>query len=149
MDPFEALVNSNSISSFPEFQWLSRAILVLCALGDVAFRELTVYFEQVPCDEIPNWILPNLNVSPTFHTLTSQVFNSVLSFQFAAIYIRGKKDVYFYEYMQEACGDGLLPFMIFYSGERQITFNQSRFDYLKVDFHFRIHEEIGSKDVGR
>lgn len=100
-------------------------MLVLSALGEVAFRELTVYFEQVPCDEIPNWMLPNLNVSPILHTFTPQMFNSLLSFQFAAIYIRGKKDLYFYEYMQEACGDGLLPFMIFYSGNRQIAFNRS------------------------
>lgn len=43
----------------------------------------------------------------------------ILSFQFGAIYIRGKSDVYFYEYMQEVCGDALTPFMIFYSSEKR------------------------------
>lgn len=46
-----------------------------------------------------------------------KIFNLDYSFQFGAIFIRGKKDIYFYEYMQEACGDGLLPFMVFYSGK--------------------------------
>lgn len=48
---------------------------------------------------------------------------SSILFQFAAIYIRGKKDLYFYEYMQEACGDALLPFMLFYSGESNMPTN--------------------------
>lgn len=108
---------------FPaEFQWLSRAILVLCALGDVAFRELTVYFEHIPCDQLPNWILPNLNVmSICTHLHFRRQSNSIVLFQFGAIYIRGKKDVYFYEYMQEVCGDALLPFMVFYSGEKRFS----------------------------
>ena len=38
-------------------------------------------------------------------------------FQPAAIYIQGRCDYYFYEYMSEVCGDGLLPFLIYYSSE--------------------------------
>lgn len=49
-----------------DFKHLKRFIQVLSALGDTAFRELTIYFESIPYDDLPEWILPYLNVC-SFH----------------------------------------------------------------------------------
>lgn len=78
-----------------EFKWLARIIQALTALGETAFRELTTYFEYIPYNQLPEWLIPN--------------------FSYGAIYIRGRRDFYFYEYMQEVCGDSLIPFLIYYS----------------------------------
>lgn len=80
--------------SAPEFKWLARITQALAAIGETAFRELTLYFEHIPYDQLPEWLIPH--------------------FSYGAIYIRGRKDFYFYEYMQEVCGDALLPFLLYY-----------------------------------
>lgn len=77
-----------------EFKWLARITQALAALGETAFRELTLYFEHIPYDQLPEWLIPHLS--------------------YGAIYIRGRKDLYFYEYMQEVCGDALLPFLLYH-----------------------------------
>lgn len=33
------------------------------------------------------------------------------------MYLRGKKDIFFYEFLQEICGDKLLPFLVYYASE--------------------------------
>lgn len=40
-----------------------------------------------------------------------------LSVQMAAVYIRGKRDIFLYEYMQYVCGDSLTPFLLYQSSE--------------------------------
>lgn len=77
-----------------EFKWLARITQALAALGETAFRELTIYFEHIPYEQLPEWVIPH--------------------FSYGGIYIRGRKDYYFYEYMQEVCGDALLPFLLYY-----------------------------------
>ncbi|XP_055316588.1 uncharacterized protein LOC129576090 [Sitodiplosis mosellana] len=77
-----------------DFKWLARITQALTALGETAFRELTLYFEHIPYDQMPEWLIPHLS--------------------YGAIYIRGRKDLYFYEYMQEVCGDALLPFLLYH-----------------------------------
>lgn len=77
-----------------EFKWLARITQALTALGENAFRELTLYFDHIPYDQLPESLIPHLS--------------------YGAIYIRGRKDLYFYEYMQEVCGDALLPFLVYY-----------------------------------
>lgn len=77
-----------------EFKWLARITQALTALGETAFRELTLYFEYIPYEQIPEWLIPY--------------------FSYGSIYIRGRKDFYFYEYMQEVCGDSLIPFLVYY-----------------------------------
>lgn len=37
------------------------------------------------------------------------------SLQFSAIYIRGKHDIFFYEFLYDVCGDKVLPFLVYYS----------------------------------
>lgn len=78
----------------PEWEWLARVIQALSALGETAFRELTCYFQHIPYEELPEWLIPRLS--------------------YGGIYIRGRKDYYFYEFMQEVCGDSLLPFLVYY-----------------------------------
>lgn len=39
------------------------------------------------------------------------------SLKFSAIYVRGKNDIFFYEYLYEICGDKLLPFLLYYASE--------------------------------
>lgn len=78
-----------------DFKWLRRIIQALSALGETAFRELTLYFEYIPYEQYPEWLIPYLS--------------------YGAIYIRGRKDYYFYEYMAEICGDSLQPFLMYYS----------------------------------
>lgn len=77
-----------------EFKWLARITQALSALGETAFRELTIYFEYIPYERIPEWLIPY--------------------FSYGSIYVRGRKDFYFYEYMQEVCGDSLIPFLVYY-----------------------------------
>lgn len=38
-------------------------IQVLFALGEIPFRELTIYFDQIPYNELPEWVKSRLNVS--------------------------------------------------------------------------------------
>lgn len=93
-----------------EFKWLARTTQALAALGETAFRELTIYFEHIPYEQLPEWLIPH--------------------FSYGAIYIRGRKDFYFYEYMQEVCGDSLLPFLVYYPRYldklKNRTFEQSK-----------------------
>lgn len=48
---------------FADYAWLVRAIRVLWALGDTAFREITVYFEKIDTTIAPEWMHCHLNVS--------------------------------------------------------------------------------------
>lgn len=78
-----------------DFKWLRRIIQALAALGETAFRELTMYFEHIPYEQFPEWLIAHFN--------------------YGAIYVRGKKDYYFYEYMEEVCGDSVQPFLLYYA----------------------------------
>lgn len=78
-----------------DFKWLRRIIQALAALGETAFRELTLYFEYIPYEQFPEWLISYIN--------------------YGAIYIRGRKDYFFYEYMDEVCGDSLQPFLMYYA----------------------------------
>lgn len=59
---------------FLEFKWLQRVIKALFALGDVAFRELIVYFDRIPFNGIPAWIQPDFNVK--IHTVFCRICDS-------------------------------------------------------------------------
>lgn len=103
-----------------DFKHLQRYIQILSALGDTAFRELTIYFEHIPFDDLPEWILPHLNVCylrNSKRVIFIENHTYIFLFQYGAIFIRGKNDYFFYEYMAEVCGDGLCPFTVYYSGK--------------------------------
>ncbi|KAJ6643144.1 hypothetical protein Bhyg_08100 [Pseudolycoriella hygida] len=78
-----------------DYQWLMRVVRLLSALGDHAFRELTVYFHQIDSLKVPEYLQCHLN--------------------FTAIFLRGRSDIFFHEYLNDLCGDGLQPFMLYFS----------------------------------
>lgn len=39
--------------------------------------------------------------------------------QCGAIYIRGRADIFFYEYLYDLCGDGILPYMVYFSSKTE------------------------------
>lgn len=47
--------------------------------------------------------------------------NSKLAYHinFSAIYLRGRRDIFFYEFLQEVCGDKLIPFLKYYANYLQ------------------------------
>lgn len=64
----------------------------------------------------PEWIHCHLNVS-----LTTNLpgFFGLITFylQCGATYIRGREDIFFYEYLYDLCGDGTLPYMVYFSSK--------------------------------
>lgn len=40
-----------------------------------------------------------------------------LFFQISGIFLRGKHDIFFYEFLYEICGDKLFPFLIYYASK--------------------------------
>lgn len=77
------------------FNWLSRMIRAATSLGDLAFRELSVYFGRVPSNATPEWIVPLLSVGGQF--------------------VYHQDDEYLYEYLNEVCADSLQPYLIEYT----------------------------------
>ncbi|XP_063696508.1 uncharacterized protein LOC134827677 [Culicoides brevitarsis] len=91
----ERLVQDKSIISFEEYgETLYRITCALWSLGEYAFRELTVHLDKIDPSIVPEYC--------------TKVFAR------AAIFMKGRSDIFLYEYLQEMCGDVLLPFMIFY-----------------------------------
>lgn len=87
--------------SCPEYwESLYRIVCGLWSLGEYAFRELTIYFEKI-----------NPLIAPEYLNLV---------FARTAIFLRGRSDIFLYEYLQEMCGDALLPFMNFYPGKCEV-----------------------------
>lgn len=46
-----------------DYEWIVRAARVLWAIGDFAFRELTIYFEKIDTFQTPEWIQCHFNVN--------------------------------------------------------------------------------------
>jgi hypothetical protein len=66
-------------------------------LGEFAFRELLCFFEKIETRNLSasSRLACDLNIS--------------------AIYVRGKNDIFFYEFLQDVCGDKLVPFLVYYA----------------------------------
>ncbi|XP_058453251.1 uncharacterized protein LOC131431507 [Malaya genurostris] len=77
-----------------DYIWFSRMLRGLWSLGEFAFRELSPYFEQIDPDSVVELVNCHINN--------------------AGIFLRGPGDIFFYEYLSELCGDGLLPFTFHY-----------------------------------
>lgn len=80
-----------------DYEWLGRLVKGLWSLGEFSFRELLVFFEKV---ETRNYII-GLKLACDINC--------------SAIYLRGKRDIFFYEFLYEVCGDKLLPFLVYYA----------------------------------
>lgn len=82
-----------------DFDWLGRIAKGLWSLGEFPFRELLQYFEKMDVKsylELPKFAC-DINTT--------------------AMFLRGKKDIFFYEFLHEVCGDKLLPFLVYYASE--------------------------------
>lgn len=81
--------------SFEEYcESLYRIASGMWSLGEYAFRELTVHLDKIDPAIAPDYL------------------NFV--FARAAIFLKGRSDIFLYEYLQKLCGDALVPFMTFY-----------------------------------
>lgn len=80
-----------------DYDWLGRVIKGLWSLGEFAFREMLVFFEKVE----------------TRNLLCSSKL--ACDINFSAIYLRGKRDIFFHEFLTEVCGDKLGPFLVYYA----------------------------------
>uniref|UniRef100_A0A8D8BKW4 (northern house mosquito) hypothetical protein n=1 Tax=Culex pipiens TaxID=7175 RepID=A0A8D8BKW4_CULPI len=92
-----------------DYGWLSRILRGLWSVGEFAFRELSPYFEKIATEMVPEFVNPYFNA--------------------AGIFLRGKSDIFFYEYLNEICGDGLTPFIFQY--EHYIESRYRRHDALR------------------
>lgn len=91
----EKLSQDRTLITFEEYcEALYRTASGLWSLGEYPFRELTIHLDKVDPGIVPEY----LN----------------LVFARAAVFLKGRSDIFFYEYLQELCGDTLLPFMTFY-----------------------------------
>ncbi|KFB45239.1 hypothetical protein ZHAS_00013076 [Anopheles sinensis] len=81
-----------------DFNWLSRIFRGLWSIGEIAFRELLAYFYQIDSQTIPEYLVSHFNV---------------------AIFLSGREDIFFYEYLYDVCGDSLAPFL--YSYDRKYS----------------------------
>ncbi|XP_049531749.1 uncharacterized protein LOC125949095 [Anopheles darlingi] len=77
-----------------DMNWLLRVLRGLWAVGEYAFRELLPYFYQIDSQTIPESLVPH--------------------FSTAGIFLNGRSDIFFYEYLSDICGDSLEPFLFSY-----------------------------------
>ncbi|XP_055543921.1 uncharacterized protein LOC129729397 [Wyeomyia smithii] len=77
-----------------DYNWLTRLVRGLWAVGEFAFREMSPYFECIDPDSVPEFVNCYLNS--------------------AAVFLRGRSDIFFHEYLNELCADGLVPFLFQY-----------------------------------
>uniref|UniRef100_A0A182UFX6 Uncharacterized protein n=1 Tax=Anopheles melas TaxID=34690 RepID=A0A182UFX6_9DIPT len=77
-----------------DYNWLSRIFRGLWAIGEFALRELLPYFYYIDSQTIPECLVPHFNT--------------------AGIFMNGRSDIFFYEYLYDICGDSLGPFMFSY-----------------------------------
>ncbi|XP_050100544.1 uncharacterized protein LOC126581122 [Anopheles aquasalis] len=77
-----------------DMNWLSRVLRGLWAVGEYAFRELLPYFYQIDSQTIPESLVPHFSI--------------------VGIFLNGRSDIFFYEYLSDICGDSLEPFLFSY-----------------------------------
>ncbi|SPP79135.1 uncharacterized protein LOC117582445 [Drosophila guanche] len=84
------------VCSERDFQYISRAVRGLIALGAYAFGEFIPYVYKLNADEIPDSLWQDLTP--------------------AAVFLEGRDDIYLYEWLEHGCGASKLqPFMVHYA----------------------------------
>ncbi|KAH8246653.1 hypothetical protein KR038_001431 [Drosophila bunnanda] len=92
------------VCSERDFKYISRAVKGLIALGEYAFREFIPYIYKLRLEQIPESLWQDL--AP------------------AAIFLRGRDDIYLYEWLEHGCGAATLqPFLVHYARayEKMVT----------------------------
>ncbi|XP_050076943.1 uncharacterized protein LOC126564071 [Anopheles maculipalpis] len=77
-----------------DYNWLARIFRGLWAIGEFALRELVPYFYHIDSQSVPEYLVPH--------------------FSAAGIFLNGRSDIFFYEYLYDVCGDSLAPFTFSY-----------------------------------
>ncbi|XP_055839846.1 uncharacterized protein LOC129907593 [Episyrphus balteatus] len=98
----ESFFDKKKIFSSSDYEFISRAIRGLFALGEYAFREFIPYMKMMN-------ILKNDDIP---HSLRCE-------FARCAIFLRGHDDIFLYEWLNELCSYRLLPFMTHYAQYHQ------------------------------
>uniref|UniRef100_A0A182S7U1 Uncharacterized protein n=1 Tax=Anopheles maculatus TaxID=74869 RepID=A0A182S7U1_9DIPT len=78
-----------------DYNWLARIFRGLWAIGEFALRELLPYFYHIDSQSVPEYLVPH--------------------FSAAGIFLNGRSDIFFYEYLYDICGDSLVPFTFAYN----------------------------------
>lgn len=95
----EVFFTNRNCFTLIDMEFIYRIMSGLWSLGDYAFREILPYLEKLDPLICPDYLI--------------NIFNR------GAIYLKGRNDIFFYEWLSELCGDSLLPFMIFYPHQIQ------------------------------
>ncbi|XP_058058681.1 uncharacterized protein LOC131209598 [Anopheles bellator] len=108
-----------------DWNWLSRILRGLWAVGEFAMRELLPYFYQIDSQAVPEWLVPY--------------------FSAAGIFLNGKSDIFFYEYLYDICGDSLGPFMLSYEQyieNRYLKYNRRRLTIIKASNCYKVVAKV-------
>ncbi|XP_037907079.1 uncharacterized protein LOC119649135 isoform X2 [Hermetia illucens] len=77
-----------------DYKRLTRITRALLTLGEYAFREITPYLHKVDSSIAPEWIITTFNTG--------------------AIFLKGRDDIFLYEFLEDLCGDKMQPFMLYF-----------------------------------
>ncbi|XP_023170512.2 uncharacterized protein LOC111599165 isoform X2 [Drosophila hydei] len=103
------------------FQYISRAIRGLIALGEYAFREFIPYIYKLNVNDVPDSLWRDL--AP------------------AAIFLGGRDDIHLYEWLEFGCGASLQPFLVHYANAYEKMISKR---YLHArQFAFRFEAQPG------
>uniref|UniRef100_A0A182JYA0 Uncharacterized protein n=1 Tax=Anopheles christyi TaxID=43041 RepID=A0A182JYA0_9DIPT len=111
-----------------DYNWLSRIFRGLWAIGEFAMRELLPYFYYIDSQTIPEYLVPHFNT--------------------AGIFMNGRSDIFFYEYLYDICGDSLGPFMFSYDQyiEKQcLKYHRKRLKVIAVKSCYKVAAKVVPK----
>ncbi|XP_058177525.1 uncharacterized protein LOC131293464 [Anopheles ziemanni] len=108
-----------------DFNWLSRIFRGLWSIGEIAFRELLAYFYQIDSQTIPEYLVSHFNT--------------------AAIFLSGREDIFFYEYLYDVCGDSLGPFLYSYDQyieKQHLKYHRKRQKIIAIKNCYRVSAKV-------
>ncbi|XP_073827004.1 SAGA factor-like TAF6 isoform X2 [Musca autumnalis] len=105
-----------------DYNYISRSVRGLIALGEYAFREFIPFLYKLNVDEVPESLWNDFNVS--------------------SVFLSGNDDIFLYEWLQEVCGaDKLQPYLTYYAQFYE-KFIKYRFTKKKKST-FKINPKVG------
>uniref|UniRef100_A0A182PCN8 Uncharacterized protein n=1 Tax=Anopheles epiroticus TaxID=199890 RepID=A0A182PCN8_9DIPT len=113
-----------------DYNWLLRIFRGLWAIGEFALRELLPYFYHIDSQTVPEYLVPHLNT--------------------AGIFMNGRSDIFFYEYLYDICGDSLGPFMFSYDQyiEKQcLKYHRKRLKVITVKSCYKVAAKVVPKHL--
>ncbi|XP_049283843.1 uncharacterized protein LOC125764057 [Anopheles funestus] len=111
-----------------DYNWLSRIFRGLWAIGEFALRELLPYFYHIDSQTMPEYLIPH--------------------FSSAGIFMNGRSDIFFYEYLNDICGDSLMPFMFSYDQyieKLYLKYHKKRLKVIAIKNCYRVVAKVVPK----